>query len=142
MLSSWDAIAQQANQTSTPGNIDLSPQYDANGYMNQFAYDPGQNPYSGIIAQGSQMAGQDARAAMNPQSQVNSLNQSYMQYLANSYPSFPNSAGAGNQQAGEAPPPQVPGTGVQGNGVQSQPVYASQSFNPWSLQGEAMSRVK
>lgn len=141
MFNTWDALSQQAGQSeSTPGSLDLSPQYDSNGYQAQFQMGAQQNPYDSLIGQGSQMAGQDVRASQNNQSNLGGQQQNYMQFLASSYPSFPNAAGAGNQMAAKAP--EVPGTGVVGNGVQSQPVYASQSFNPWSLQGEALSRVK
>ena len=142
MFNSWEALAKQSNQQpSTAQSYDLSPQYDPNGYMAQFATPDQQNPYSGLSAQGGQMAGLDSRAAQNPQSSLNAQSQNYAQYAEQSYPSYPNAAGAGNQMAAQNVP-QVPGTGVQGNGTQAQPTYASQSFNPWSLTGEAMSRVR
>lgn len=142
MFNSWASLANESGlQSATPGNLDLSPQYDPNGYMAQFTQPQQQNPYSNLIAQGGQMAGLDSRAAQNPQSNLDAQNQNYAQYLAQSYPSYPNAAGAGNQMMGQNTP-QVPGTGVMGNGTQAQPTYASQSFNPWSLTGENMSRVK
>lgn len=54
------------------------------------------------------------------------------------YPSYPNVAGAGSQTAGQAPAMQ--GSGDQGAGYDMTADDTSHGFNPWSLQGEAMTR--
>jgi hypothetical protein len=53
------------------------------------------------------------------------------------YPSFPNSLGLGSQVPFNNPP----SPGYQGGQVINQPMLGGAAFNPWSLQGEAMSRI-
>lgn len=141
MFNSWADLSNVGNAYgSTPGSPDLTPTYDSNGYMNQFSLTQQANPYDSILSQGQNMMGGDARAAQSNQSSLNAQNQAFQSYQQQTYPSYPNAAGAGSQSAGMAPPMQ--GAGNQGNGSQTQPNASSQSFNPWSLTGESLSRVK
>lgn len=110
-----------------------------------------QNPYaSGIMS----MEGQASSDAGNYTQQMPGMQQSLNQGMqgaqqfeqsTSAYPSYPNIAGAGSQQAGipQINTPPMSGAGGKGAaGSNMQATDTSHGFNPWSLQGEAMTRAK
>lgn len=109
-----------------------------------------QNPYaSQIQGQESQYTNQASQySAQLPQMQQQMAQgqQGVNNFQSNSssYPSYPNSAGAGSQTAGQAIPqvaaPSMQGSGDAGVGTDMTAADTSHGFNPWSLQGEAMTR--
>lgn len=114
----------------------LNPTYDANGYMQPMQVpDYGTNPWSPLVA------GQNAnvQAANGAQAQLPKLGQDLggqiqnLNNYANStaYPATPNAFGLG------APLMPMQQDSSQGKG---DPSDTSRGFNPWSLQGEALSR--
>lgn len=75
----------------------------------------------------------------NLQSQFSSMQG--MDTQGQAYPSFPNAGGFGSQNpyAASTPPPAA-STPAAMPMMNASPTPTSSSFNPWSLQGEAMSR--
>ena len=115
--------------------------YDSNGYLNFLPTpDYGTNPWSSFVQtqQGNVNTAQNAASSMIPgmQQQLQGQMQAYSQTInANAYPSFPNAGGLGTQAGYGAAPAQT----SQSNSNQSDgPV--PRGLNPWSLQGEALSR--
>lgn len=124
--------------------------YDSNGYAQMLApQNWGANPFSaGINAANTQMNQDGSYGAGQAQAYQQNMGKMQSQYAgiqgldSSSYPTFPNSGGFGSQSAfGEAPAtPSI----SQGMGsaplAQAAPMSGSTGFNPWSLQGEALSR--
>jgi len=114
--------------------------YDSNGYLNFLPTpDYGANPWSSFVQsqQGNVNAAQGAAAGIpGMQQQLQSQMQAYQQAInANAYPSFPNAGGLGTQTGySSAPPAQNQNSNQQSDG----PV--PRGLNPWSLQGEGLSR--
>ena len=114
--------------------------YDPNGYLN-FVPTPdyGTNPWTSVsqAQQGNYNTAQNAAATQIPgmqnqlQSQVDAYNQAIN---ANAYPSFPNAGGLGTQAGYGTAQPQT-------SDSNSQPGTRPRGLNPWSLQGEALSRL-
>ena len=144
MINTWDQLQQASQNTqSTPGDLTFTPQYNSQGYQANYAYNPGANPWDSILSQGQNMAGQDQQLSQNQMNLSQQNLQSQMQQASqfgSQYPSYPNAAGAGNQQAGQMQAPPMEGAGSQGLGSTQYPDPTSRGFNPWSLTGEAMSR--
>jgi hypothetical protein len=127
---------------------------DANGYMPQMQMQEQVNPYAQGIASSQNQMGYDQNQMQQQGPQMQGMMGSQMTQMQNyagasspsqSYPSYPNAAGAGNQMGMNIPqmqPPTMLGSGQQGNGGSMNPTTGSQAFNPWSLSGEAMSRTK
>ena len=114
--------------------------YDSNGYINFLPTpDYGTNPWTSVSQgqQGNFNTAQNAAATMIPglQNQIQSQMQAYQQTInANAYPSFPNAAGLGTQTGYGSAPAQNSNQQSQSEGP------APRGLNPWSLQGEALSR--
>lgn len=126
---------------------DLANQFNNAGNMQAQAYSS--DPYAQPLANATSQIGMDSNQANAMQGQLQSQSMQMMGQLGqqqNSYPSYPNSAGAGSQMSGynmnqmQSPPTQ--GTVGAPASQSINPYTASQGFNPWSMQGEAMSRVK
>lgn len=142
-LNSWGALQQQFDAAGTgPAPINTTPTYAANGMMGTFQVPNYQNPYTDLIGQAQGMIGQDSNLAMSGINRAQG-NISQLAMQGNNYPTYPNGAGVGNQMVGVSAgsAPQVPGTGF-GTNSNSTPNETSHGFNPWSLTGEALSRVK
>ena len=114
--------------------------YDSNGYLNFLPTpDYGTNPWSSFVQsqQGNFNSAQNAASTMIPgmQQQLQGQMQAYQQAIDPSlYPSFPNAGGLGTQAGYSAAPAQTQQSSNQADG----PV--PRGLNPWSLQGEALSR--
>lgn len=98
--------------------------------------DYGENPYSAIAQQSFQQMQASGQAAQQGVEAAMGKIESQGQQLAkmqSGYPSFPNDFGLGSQQVSQAPP-QASAPPPAG------PSSASSGMNPWSMQGEALSR--
>lgn len=121
----------------TGGNIT----YDASGYVGWAPQvDYGTNPW-----QVDDVTGQMQAGTQNLQN-MGAAAQNYSN-ASSPYPTLPNSAGLGSQNAFQ--PPQSSNVGAPslqanpqtgGSPLYTPPDAGSRGFNPWSLQGEAMSR--
>lgn len=142
-LNSWGALQGQFDAAgSGPPQINTAPTYASNGMMGTFQVPQYQNPYNDLISQAQGMIGADSGMAFQGMNQAQN-NISQISQQANQYPTYQNQAGVGNQMVGVSAgmAPQVPGTGM-GNNQNTNPNNTSNGFNPWSLTGEALSRVR
>lgn len=115
-----------------------------NGYLAPLTQsDYGANPWASTPGETEAIQTQVNQGTQNVQNMA-TAGANYAQQSA-PYPSYPNSAGLGSQNAFGAPAVQVDAT----NAASSSAVSAasatptdsgSRGFNPWSLRGEAMSR--
>lgn len=108
------------NEQITPGQ---------NGYMGllpEQTYAP--NPWSGLAEQDQMQAD---KAMSGPSQNMQTMQTMQAQYSKQAYPSFPNEAGVGSQNAFQMQSSHPP-----------QPMISqgTSNVNPWSFQGEALSR--
>lgn len=121
---------------SSSGGFSSTPyttEYDDHGYINYLTPNYGSNPWSSQAgSQQNQYMASASAAAMPNQGQGYQNLQTQLQQYQSQYPSFPNSMGLGSQvpYQSTAQPQQAP----------LEPTNTSRGFNPWSLQGEALSR--
>jgi len=130
---------QQPGLGNTDPNAGITQLQMSGGYQGGYQVGQATNPYAAQLQWGqNQAAGYANQYTSQAPGMVNNINQS-MQGLNNyaassSYPSYPNAAGAGNQQAG----------GMSPMSTQQQPTTDTSNgaygMNPWSLTGEAMTR--
>lgn len=112
----------------------------SNGYLAPLPQQNWENPWAGIASADSATAATGVPEGMQNLQGMQDASAQYSQMSA-PYPSFPNSAGLGSQNAFSAAPPTpafAPSPGVHGGSEFSPPV--SQGFNPWSLSGESNAR--
>lgn len=115
----------------------------SNGYQATVAIpDYGPNPWAGQVQGDSAYASQQTAQSQQALGAAQQTMTNYSNATA-PYPTYPNSAGVGSQNAfGSAPPqaaspapatPTISGDGMLGT-------TTSSGFNPWSLKGEALAR--
>ena len=141
--SSSPASSQYGYGTQMPGYTDpgtgITQQQGQNGYQGGYQVSNVQDPYAAQIQWGqNQAAGQAQNYTQQLPGMQQGLQQQQagMQQYQNSvtpYPSYPNAAGAGLQNAGAQQSNPSMGSG----GAQSTGAYG---LTPWSLTGEALTR--
>lgn len=143
---SWSLLGNNPNISTTPTTninpptltdpyrIGAGSQLPSNAPAPQTQVNPNLNAINSTLNQFTQATNNYAAQAPALQANVQAGQQSLQQ---SAYPSYPNSAGAGSQSAGQ---PTLLGTGQAGGGYGSPSTGGTYSLNPWSLTGEAMTR--
>ena len=143
--------SQQANPANYDPSAGISQLSMSGGYQGGYQIGQATDPFAAGITQDENLASSYANNynSQLPQMQQNlqAAGQNLQNYQSSvaspsSYPSYQNGAGAGSQMAGVPQTAVSPmmGSGDAGAGTSLSTSDTSTGFNPWSLQGEAMTR--